>query len=108
MNKFKAGDKVVALVGQTHPSAQPRVKGKIYEVVDIMFCHREGHQMINLGYGSEHNTILCSCGKKHFNNGLMWTDSAHFAKVDEVDKALEKAVAEEDYDLAIILRDINK
>ena len=108
MSKFKVGDKVVALVGQVHPNAQPRIKGKIYDVVDIMFCSGDGHQMINIGYDSKHKELICTCGRKHPTNGLMWTDSKHFAKVDDVEEALEEAVATEDYELAVILRDINK
>ena len=108
MNKFKVGDKVVALIGQVHPNAQPRTKGKIYDVIDIMFCTRDGHQMINLGYDSNHAALICTCGLKHPNNRLMWTNSEHFAKVDDVEEALEEAVANEDYELAVILRDINK
>lgn len=108
MNRFKVGDKVVALIGQTHPNAQPRIKGKIYDVIDIMFCPRDGHQMINLGYGSEHAGVICTCGGRHPNNGLMWTNAEHFAKVDDIEEALEEAVANEDYELAAMLRDVNK
>jgi hypothetical protein len=108
MNKFKVGDRVVALVGQVHPNAQPRIKGKIYVVVDTLFCSKDGHQLINLGHNSSHKEIMCTCGIKHPNHGLMWTDSKHFAKVDDVEEALEEAVANEDYELAVTLRDINK
>jgi hypothetical protein len=58
MKKFKIGDKVVALVGQIHPNAQPRIKGQIYTVIDIMFCSRDGHQLINLGHISSHTEIM--------------------------------------------------
>jgi len=108
MNKFKIGEKVVALIGQVHPNAQPRTKGNIYTVEDVMFCSTDGHQMINLGYQSKHIGLICTCGKKHPTNGLMWTNSEHFAKVDDVEEALEEAIANEDYELATILRDINK
>jgi len=108
MSRFKIGDKVIALVGQMHPQAQPRIKGEIYDVVDVMFCHKNGHQMINLGHSSEHNYVLCTCGAKHPNRSLMWTNSNVFSKIDDVEKALAEAVAEEDYELAVILRDINK
>jgi hypothetical protein len=108
MNKFKVGDKVVALIGQVHPNAQPRVKGEIYTVIDVIFCSRDGHQLTNLGYKSIHHELMCSCGGKHPTRGLMWTNSEFFDKVDDVEEALEEAVATEDYELAVILRDINK
>lgn len=106
MSKFSVGDKVVALSNQPTPNSQPRIKGKIYTVNAIMFCSTDGRQLINLGLPSEHVVLLCSCGKKHPNDGLMWTFSKEFAKVDDVDEALENAVASEDYELAVVLRDI--
>jgi hypothetical protein len=108
MNKFNIGDKVVALSNQPRPSCQERVKGRVYSVEKILYCPTDGHQMINIGPTSENDFYNCSCGKKHATNGFKWTLSREFAKVDNVEEALEEAVANEDYDLAIVLRDINK
>jgi hypothetical protein len=106
MSKFSVGDKVVALSNPNHPNCQPRIKGKIYTVNAVMFCSTDGHQLVNLGLPSEYTLLRCSCGKKHPNDGLMWTFSKEFAKVDDVDEALENAVVSEDYELAVVLRDL--
>jgi protein-arginine kinase activator protein McsA len=51
---------------------------------------------------------VCTCSKKSPSEGLYWTLSKFFAKVDDLDSALESALENEDYELAVMLRDLNK
>jgi hypothetical protein len=109
--RFKIGDKVVALTNSKTEMGQPRVKGKIYAVHAIQYCPACGEQKINLGISAPINTssiIICTCNKKRPNEGLYWTSSKFFAKVDDLESALEEAVENEDYELAAMLRDLNK
>jgi hypothetical protein len=109
--RFQLGDKVVALTGHRNEKGQPRVKGKIYAVHAIQYCPACGEQKINLGISAPINTssiIICTCNKKRPNEGLYWTSSKFFAKVDDLESALEEAVENEDYELAAMLRDLNK
>jgi len=105
-NRFSIGEKVVAITSPKDELAQPRKKGEIYVVKDVRYCPTDGHQMINLGYPVSPDSsgkIACSCGKRHHANGLMWTNSKHFAKIDY--SSLKEAVDEENYELACIIRD---
>ena len=50
--------------------------------------------------------LSCCCNHIHTNNGIWWTNSQFFAKVDNVEEAIEEAVENEDYELAVVLRDL--
>jgi excinuclease UvrABC helicase subunit UvrB len=109
--RFKIGDKVVALTGQINKTSQPRVKGKVYAIHAIQYCSGCGEQAINLGVQTPINgsdLSVCMCGKQSLNEGLHWTLSKFFAKVDDLESAMEEAVENEDYELAATLRDLNK
>ena len=109
--RFKIGDKVVALTSNKDEKGQPRVKGKIYTTQAIRYCPGCGEQKINLGISIPINTsslIMCACNMKRSNEGLYWTSAKFFAKVDDLDSALESALEYEDYELAVMLRDLNK
>jgi hypothetical protein len=109
--RFKIGDKVVALTSNRDEKSQPRVKGKIYNVHAIRYCPGCGMQKINLGLpipAGTSNMTVCTCSKKSPSEGLYWTLSKFFAKVDDLDSALESALENEDYELAVMLRDLNK
>lgn len=107
MKRFKVGDKVIALTNPLSKASQPRIKGSIYEVKEVIFCSKCGEQVINLGFETQnimfHHT---ECGNKQHTLGLYWTASKYFAKVDEFDEALEEAIQNEDYELACLLRDL--
>ena len=108
---FKIGDNVVALNNPLNSKSQPRVKGKVYKVQAIQYCPGCGTQTINLGYHlpddvSDYSD--CTCGKESSNEGLYWTLSNYFARVDDLETAIEEAIAEEDYETAATLRDLNK
>jgi hypothetical protein len=109
--RFKIGDKVVSLTNPATEGSQPRVKGKTYNVKAIQYCSGCGEQVINLGYhlpDDVSNYSDCNCGKEVFNEGLYWTLSKYFARVDDLDTAIEEAVQNEDYETAATLRDLNK
>lgn len=102
----KIGDKVIALNNPANLiTAQPRIKGHIYTVKDIMYCSKCGLQAINLGnkLNSLHNFTDCSCGGSNLNNGLHWTTSKYFAPLQDIASEIEKAINEENYELADIL-----
>lgn len=108
--QFKVGEKVIALNSspETDTTRQPRVKGKIYEIKAISYCSGCGTQRVNIGYSSETSTgmVNCHCGKRTPHEGLKWTNSEFFAKLDNLDKLIEEAVENEDYELAATLRDL--
>ena len=110
MKRFEIGDKVVALNNPENYFSQNRIKGHTYLVKDVLYCSKCGGQNINIGPKAKSNSGLlgCFCGHKNSNRGLGWTSSRYFAKVDDLADAIEAAVAEEDYETAAILRDINK
>jgi hypothetical protein len=107
MNRFKIDEKVVAL--SSTPAAyinrcQPRVKDEVYAVIDSMFCPVCGIQLINVSDSpTQAEFVLCSCSQVKMNTkGVHWTDSKHFAPIDE---ALSHALEEENYEYACKLRD---
>tara|TARA_R110000868_G_scaffold5041_1_gene31081 strand:- start:3103 stop:3435 length:333 start_codon:yes stop_codon:yes gene_type:complete len=106
-NKHKISDKVVAL-NSTPPEfaerCQPRVKGNVYTVIDVMFCNTCGEQVVNVSNtATEREYLLCSCRRdKMPTKGVHWTVSGNFAPIDEM---LNHAVEVEDYEYACILRD---
>ena len=106
MKTFNIGDKVIALTDSKNELSQPRQKGKIYIVVSLMYCQRCGIQMVSLGIKSKRPKIHCTCGCSQNNDGLCFTHSKHFAKVDEFDQEIADAVEEENYELAALLRDL--
>jgi hypothetical protein len=108
--QFKVGERVIALDScpETDPSRQPRVKGKIYEVKAVLYCSGCGSQKINIGYNSLSTSgqLRCDCNKRGDAEGLKWTNSSHFAKLDNIDNLIKEAVEDEDYELAATLRDL--
>jgi hypothetical protein len=106
MKTFNIGDKVIALTDSKTELSQPRQKGRMYIVVSIMYCQRCGVQMVSLGIKSNGPKIHCTCGVIQSNDGLCFTQSKHFAKVDEFDQEIADAVEEENYELAALLRDL--
>lgn len=108
MKTFKIGDKVIALTDSPDESCQQRVKGKLYVVCSILYCCKCGVQSINIGQkvGSMDGVSRCPCGHKQAHEGLYWTVSKHFAKVDDYQESLNEALFNEDYELAALLRNL--
>lgn len=108
MKNFKVGDIVVALTNPRTELCQSRIKGNEYNVGAILYCPHCGSQKINIGCVGTMSTLLCnSCGKGGIpNNGLAWTDSKHFILKEDMQETLEEALQDENYDLAILLRDL--
>lgn len=116
------GDKVIALTSAPNASSQPREVGKEYIVEGIKHCLKCGDYSLNLK-GSEETTATryaCSnsktdsdgvkklCNHIISTDGKMWTNHQHFCKANEALHVLDIAVVEENYALAIILRDYLK
>lgn len=106
---YKVGDKVIALNSTVRKNTQPRVKGRIYIVRSIHICSECGRQYINYGYTTNKTHNNCtSCNTEFLSKGLKWTPSKYFCNFDEIGEVLQGALEKEDYQLAIMLRDINK
>lgn len=108
MGNFKIGDKVIALTNPPlNEFVQERIKGHIYTVIDIRYCCKCGVQCINIGPKAVITIAECYCGCLYQTEGLKWTDSKFFVKVDEdsIEEELEIAIKNEDYELASIFRD---
>lgn len=105
--RHSVGDIVVALDSAPNYNCQPRKKGNIYIVEDVIYCYKCGVQSINTGYFLDlsklSNYITCTCGTEKQCNGKHWTLSDRFAPL--TDTSLQQAVEEENYELAVIIRD---
>lgn len=93
MSRFKIGEKVIALTNPKDRTCQPRKRGEIYPVLDIMFCCKCGEEKINI-VGSIDHTVFgkhnrCSCGSRILNYGLYWTAVKHFAPLTSLSDAIE-------------------
>jgi len=106
--KFKVGDIAIALTAPQDAHGQPRIVGNEYEVKAVMYCAKCGAQSINIGLVSNSiiNTIcLHCCHYRQPHGALKFTDSKHFAKKEEMQRAIEECLAEENYETAAVLRD---
>lgn len=108
MKRFNIGETVIALTNPSGVNCQPRVKGQPYVVEAIMYCKGCGLQTINIGPKSESTYVTCTCGSEQVPDGLYWTASKHFARPQELEAEIEKAVEAEDYETAQELSLINK
>lgn len=109
MEKFKKGDKIIALVSTKRRNTQPRVKGKVYIVRDIHDCPNCDNQYVNFGYETKKTYKKCNvCGCSFESEELKWTLSKYYIKENDIQKTLKSALEREDYKLAIMIRDINK
>ena len=105
MANLKVGDRVIALTSPGNTDCQPRIRGEIYTVEAVCYCPKCGRQAVNVGFPQQGNsgTIVCSCRFIHDAYGLSWTRSDHFAKVEDLEKEIAKAVYVEDYEFAQLL-----
>jgi protein-arginine kinase activator protein McsA len=107
--RFSVGQKVIALNDSKLKNHQPRIKGNIYVIKSVIYCHNCGAQYLNFGYKSNLDTSdfgKCACGAKTHAKGLFWSNSKNYAPLDDIEEILRTAVEEEDYELATLLRDI--
>ena len=112
MKQFIIGDLVTALTNPASEIAsQPRKKGESYKVFDVKYCVKCGHQMIYLGLKNERKDVpfmKCTCGSVSANGGRQWTKSELFILKGSEQYELEKALEDEDYAKACLLRDMYK
>ena len=110
MKRFEIGQIVVALEDSKEIMQQPFKKGSKYKIEDIGYCAKCGKQFINFtNLLPPRGSSKCkTCNNIQPNNGKTWSSSEYFALVDDITEELKEAVANEDYELAALLRDINK
>lgn len=109
MEIHKIGDKIIALNSTTKRNTQPRTVGKIYVVKNIHTCPHCDCQYVNFGYTTKILQKQCNgCDGSFLSGFLKWTPSKFYININDIKKTLEKALEDEDYQLAIILRDIDK
>lgn len=109
--RFSVGQKVIALNSSKSKDHQPRIKGNIYVIKSVIYCHNCGLQYLNFGYKANFDTDVfgtCKCGSKTHAKGLLWSNSKNYAPLDDIEEVLRMAVEEEDYEFASLLRDIMK
>ena len=97
MNKFKIGDKAVALTNSTGPYAQPRVKGNVYDVLDVFIMSCCGRECINITPSDgKLRTVNCNtCNVTYEFGDKMWTDAGHFEKPQRLTAKQDKFLEEE-------------
>jgi len=101
MRKFKIGDKVIALNTPTSPNCQYRVKGKIYTVTMVMNCQLCGVELLNIDNKlstNPHTKLQCGCNHRMEHFGRGFTQSKHFAPIDDIDELILTCVEDENYE----------
>ncbi len=110
-SRFKVGQDVVALSNSKSDSNIKRVKGVVYNIKDVFFCNKCGVQYLNFGEVTSSKDGWCPlCNTPLGLQGKFWVINRHYAPLDEktLEEMLEKAVDDEDYELAASLRDMIK
>lgn len=87
---------------------QTRIKGKAYKIKAKQTCEGCSVQSINIGEVTNVLYMECACGHLQMSEGLKWTSMEHFEPLskDNVSKAIEYALEEEDYELCVKMRDL--
>lgn len=98
----KLGDRVMAITSNKIIKTQPRKKGDVYIVSDVMFCSRCGDQLINIGCESPRGNLLCGCGISQYNKMKKWTYSKEFIPITE--EYLKQMELEENYEICIMIK----
>jgi hypothetical protein len=104
---FQVGDKVVALTGNAK-SLIPREKGKVYKVYGVMRCYKCEEEMISISdkaLSKVYNIKCNTCGCNDMSSNHVWTMSSNFALNVNLEAQLTAALANEDYELAVEIRD---
>ncbi len=107
-NKFNPNEIVIALTNPRSKDSQPREKGKSYKIVAIKYCEGCGEQFVNIGPTTKNELGFCNCGQESKTYSLCWTYSKHFVRPQDIKEKLEECVAEEDYEMAAVLHEINQ
>ncbi len=102
--RHAVGDKVVALSDTPNAICQTRKKGSIYTVYDTTFCSKCGIQSINLANTTAAAFCECGlCGKMNASEGLEWTRSDQFAKLDELPDLIASYEEQGEYEMCGLL-----
>ena len=101
------GDEIISLITTTDSRCQQVVKGHSYIVRAVTYCPHCGLQSVNLGEESNSSQYECfSCRVPCDSHDLMWTRSKYFVTKKDAELGLASAIKDEEYDVAILLRDI--
>lgn len=103
MKKFKIGDELLCI---SEPLNDITVKlGDIITVNEVAYCIKCGSQSINVG-PCRYAANRCLCGCRTSKDSIRWYGSIRFILLDNLEKEMQEAVENENYDKAIILRDL--
>ena len=108
--EFSLTESVIALSSASNPN-QARTRGNTYTVTDIMYCSTTGEQLINIDNSmacGKSGYMTCGCGKKHLVGNKAYSYSSNFVSnnPEAIQSRLEEALDEEDYEIAIVIRDV--
>ena len=100
--RHKAGDRVIALSSSRSKRLQPRKKGNVYVVSDVLYCCGCGDQFVNIGVSTAQGNIRCGCKKSQMNHRKMWTYSKEFAPI--TPEYLKQMEAEENFEMCSLIK----
>jgi hypothetical protein len=108
---FQIGEKVISLTNAYDELSQPRIKGNLYLVKDILYCIKCGEQSINVGPKLNLDIFLdytdCKCGVDNLPCfGLHWTDSVNFIRPEHLEGLMLEKANEEDYESAAEIKEM--
>jgi protein-arginine kinase activator protein McsA len=107
MERFKKGDKIVAVTSSSNPK-NPREAGKTYTIVSVMscpLCHEE-YVCFHIENQNHSYRMRCAgCKGDHIQSNHLWHRSAHFRLATDLKEQLRLALEQENYELAAQLRD---
>jgi len=111
MKTINKGDLVISLTNPSNDVSQPRIKGQVYIVVYTRHCSWCRTGLVSLGEPVRSNmgTVRCQCNSILHTGGLCLTEENHFVRLDDpkgIKECLRLAVKNEDYELAVVLRDL--
>lgn len=108
---FKIGEKVISLYSNQQSDTQPRVRGKLYKVLDILYCCRCGAQSINVSGKIVNRAdidpsriIMGCCRTIQANTGLWWTISTAFIRPEDIEEAIEHFAKKDEFETCQVLK----
>lgn len=102
MKRFKRGDTVISLITLKRFGVLLE-KDKFYAVDHVSYCVFCGTQSIAFGCSVAATHKLCVCGFIQPTNNILYTHADKFILADE--NAMEAAAEQDNYDLAIAIRE---
>jgi hypothetical protein len=103
---FKIGDTVIAIADSLDTEPVVVKTGNLYTIRAITYCYECDVQLLNLGDYSKKFLHDCKCGCSFNNRGLLWTPYYLFIRTEDRVKVMEEAAKLDNFELAILLRDV--